>query len=238
LKRLVVLFIGLLLSCSDDVPEDNSLASYIGNNEIVLDNVIACAASNQNDVLVSIFLYPRSGVTNIQYFEAANDNIDKNDFDAYEVKASSLLDVFNGYLKKFEVEIDKEKWVIVSFEEDEKIHLSNPIRIKNKSKPTEYISTNINIESNTINPLINWEDGLYDDTKIYFQVITDVSDNLISGTYTFENFFKFYELDNVVLNITPGTPESLESSKTYGFTLLAVSEDNWVNLFSFKNFVP
>lgn len=238
MKRLVVLFIGLLLSCSDDVPEDNSLASYIGNNEIVLDNVIACAASNQNDVLVSIFLYPRSGVTNIQYFEAANDNIDKNDFDAYEVKASSLLDVFNGYLKKFEVEIDKEKWVIVSFEEDGRIHLSNPIRIKNESKPTEYISKNINIESNTINPLINWENGLYDDTRIYFQVITDVSDNLISGTYTFENFFKFYELNNVVLNITPGTPESLESSKTYGFTLLAVSEDNWVNLFSFKNFVP
>ncbi|WP_099574585.1 hypothetical protein [Maribacter sp. 4U21] len=126
----------------------------------------------------------------------------------------------------------------MSFEEDGKIHLSNPIRIKNKRKPTEYIATNVSVESNTINPLISWEDGLYDDTKIYFQVITDANNNLISGTYTFDRFFRFYELDNVVLNITPRTPDSLQPCLTYGITLLAISEDNWVNLFSTRNFTP
>ena len=238
MRRILVLGIGLLLSCSDDLPEDSSLSSFIGTKEIVVDNVIACAASNPNDDFVSVFLYPRPGVTNIQYFEAIDEGIEKTDFDAYQIKVSPLLDVFNGFLQKFEVAINQEKWVIVSFEEDGKIHLSNPIRIKNKSKPTEYIAANVSVESNTINPLISWEDGLYDDTKIYFQVITDADNNLISGTYTFDRFFRFYELDNVVLNITPKTPDSLQPGLTYGITLLAVSEDNWVNLFSTRNFTP
>ncbi|WP_396636747.1 hypothetical protein [Maribacter sp. R77961] len=238
MKRLIALCFGLVLACSDDLPDDSTLSSYLDANEIVIDNVIACAASNQNDSLVSVFLYPRPGVTNIQYFEAFGDDSQKNDFEAYERKALPLLDVFNGFLKKFEVTITEEKWVIVSFEEDEKVHLSNPIRIKNSSKPTEYIATNVSVESNTINPLITWEDGLYDDTKIYFQVITDADDTLISGTYTFDKFFRFYELENVVLNITPDTPDDLKPNVTYGFTLLAVSEDNWVNLFSVKNFTP
>lgn len=228
----------LSVSCLDNLPQEISLGSYLTNREVVLDNIIACAASNQNDGLVSVFLYPRSGATNVQYFEAPPGTTDKNDFDVYETVVSTLLDVFNGFLKKFEVVIEEEKWVIVSFEEDGKIHLSNPIRIKNRTKPTEYIASNVVIEQNTIDPLITWDDGLYDDTRIYFQIVSDVDENLISGTYTFDSFFTYYNLDNVVLNITPGTPPDLQFNMTYGFTLLAVSEDNWVNFFSVKSFVP
>jgi hypothetical protein len=63
-------------------------------------------------------------------------------------------------------------------------------------------------------------------------VVSDAQNNLLSGTYTYEKRYRYYELDNVVLNITKGVPPALKNNALYNFTLLAVSEDNWVNLFS------
>jgi len=40
-------------------------------------------------------------------------------------------------------------------------------------------------------------------------VITDETNELLSGTYTFETQFQYYLLDNVVLNITEETPQTL-----------------------------
>jgi hypothetical protein len=226
------------MSCSNDKEELTTLATYLETREPVMDNVIACAASNQADDLVSVFLYPRSRATNISYFEATSDAIDKDNFESYEPITAPLSDVFNGFMKKFDVAITEEKWVIVTFEEENKIHVSNPIRIKNRTKPTEYSPENVNIQENSTNPLITWEDGLYNDTIIYFQVISDADNNLLSGTYTVDQFFRYYELDNVVLNITPVEPPDLQPNSNYDFTLLAVSEDNWVNLFVERSFVP
>jgi len=59
----------------------------------------------------------------------------------------------------------------------------------------------------------------------------------LSGTYTFEQHFSYYVLDNVVLNITEETPPVLETATPYNFTLMGVSEDNWVNLFIQKSFI-
>lgn len=236
-KQLFYSFL-FLISCSNDELELTTLATYLNTSDVVLDNVIACAASNETDDLVSVFLYPRPDASNIKYFEATSDTIDKNNFESYEPIDAPVSDVFNGFMKKFDVAIAEEKWVIVTFEEDNKIHVSNPIRIKNLSKPTEYTAANVNIQENSTTPLITWEDGLYDDNRIYFQVISDADNNLLSGTYTFDLFFRYYELDNVVLNITPSTPRNLQPNGMYGFTLLAVSEDNWVNLFAETKFAP
>lgn len=236
-KQLFYSFL-FLMSCSNDELELTTLATYLNTSDVVLDNVIACAASNETDDLVSVFLYPRPDASNIKYFEATSDTIDKNNFESYEPIDAPVSDVFNGFMKKFDVAIAEEKWVIVTFEEDNKIHVSNPIRIKNLSKPTEYTAANVNIQDNSTTPLITWEDGLYDDNRIYFQVISDADNNLLSGTYTFDLFFRYYELDNVVLNITPSTPPNLQPNGMYGFTLLAVSEDNWVNLFAETKFAP
>ncbi len=236
-KQLFYCFL-FLMSCSNDETELATLATYLNTREVVVDNVIACAASNQADDLVSVFLYPRAGATNISYFEATSNAIDKDNFESYEPIAAPLSDVFNGFMKKFDVAIMDEKWVIVTFEEDYKIHVSNPIQIKNRTKPTEYNALHLNIEEKGSNPLFTWEDGLYDDTRIYFQVVSDADDNVLSGTYTFDQFFRYFDLNNVVLNVTPGTPPELQSNDTYVFTLLAVSEDNWVNLFAVRSFVP
>ncbi|MEX0289279.1 MAG: hypothetical protein AB3N14_09200 [Flavobacteriaceae bacterium] len=234
--HLVVLLI-FTLGCSTDGEEGITLRQAIGNKEIVLDNIISCAASNENDNLISVFLYPRNNVSNISYFETANAEVDKNDLNNYVEVTAPLLDVFNGYLLKFELEISEEKWVIVSFEEDGKIHLSNPIRLKQISKPTEYLPQNIGIDRTEVAmPVFNWQDGSYDDTKIYFQVVANEENTLLSGTYTFERTFQYYELDNVVLNITEGVPPMLLQDNGYSFSLLGVSEDNWVNMFSVIEF--
>lgn len=228
----------LILGCATDALQKdvNILENALASKEVVVDNVIACAALNQNDKGISVFFYPRPGVTNFQYFETQNANVDKNDLANYSAVIKPLQNVFNGYLLKFEVISSVEKWAIVSFDENGKTHLSNPIRLKQFTKPTEYLPQNISINVPTNTPIFAWNDGRYDDTTIYFQVVSDAQNNLISGTYTYEKTFQFYNLDNVVLNITKGTPGNLQQDNDYVVTLMAVSEDNWVNMIAVKQF--
>lgn len=233
MTRFVLILFLILIGCSTDGENVlGSLENTLKGKEIVRDNVIACAASNENDGLVSIYLYPRDGASNLRYFETETAEVDKNDFSNYIEYTVPLLNVFNGYLKRFEVGASQEKWVIVTFDELDKTHLSNPIRLKQNTKPTEYLPQNVLVDDSSNMPNFSWEDGRYDDTKIYFQVVSDAQNNLLSGTYTSEKMFQYYQLDNVVLNITKIAPPTLKNDTSYNFTLLAVSEDNWVNLFS------
>lgn len=71
---------------------------------------------------------------------------------------------------------------------------------------------------------------------IYFQAIVDENDNFIFGTYTTERCFRYYNTSNVVLTINEQTLEDLNPSINYTMTVLGVSEDNWVNLYSEKEF--
>ncbi|MEX0313373.1 MAG: hypothetical protein AB3N18_04285 [Allomuricauda sp.] len=235
------LFIALLtfVSCSSDKEEllpVGILARDIDGKEIVKSNVIACAASNEDPNVVSVFLYPRAGASNINFYETESIAVDENDFSTYTKGDSDLIDVFNGYLLKYEIAPISEKWVIVTFEEDEKIHLSNPIRLKQIAKPTEYLPQNVMVDDVGVMPSFSWEDGAFDDSIIYFQVVSNENNDLLSGTYTIERMFQYYKLDNVVLNITIEEPPSLIVDDAYNFSLLAVSEDNWVNLFAEVNF--
>lgn len=233
-----IAFVFLIVACSTDAEQEDVfiLENSFAGKEVVLDNVIACAALNQNNENISVFFYPRPGASNFQYFETENTDVDKDDLENYTLTIKPLQEVFNGYLQKFEVEATEEKWVIVAFDEAGKTHISNPIRLKQFAKPTEYLPQNLSIAEATTTPVFTWEDGQYDDTKIYFQVISDAQRNLISGTYTFEKTFQFYNLDNVVLNVTNGTPDELQNGNDYGITLMAVSEDNWVNMIVEKQF--
>lgn len=235
-KTISGIFLCFILgvSCSSDKEEtilDSTLSGALEGRESVLGNVIACAASNENPSIVSIFLYPRDNVSNINFYETESIEVDENDFSKYTIGDSELVNVFNGYLLKYEIAPVQEKWVIVSFEEDGKIHLSNPIRLMQLTKPTEYLPQNVTVESMANMPIFSWQDGAFNDSVIYFEVISDVNNNLLSGTYTLDRMFQYYKLENVVLNITRTTPPALEINQMYNFSLLAVSEDNWVNLF-------
>ena len=233
MRVLTTLLVLLVCGCSVDKEIlSGTLQGAIEGEEVVLDNVIACAASNLFNSRTSVFLYPRPGATNIRYFETRTPEADKNEFSEYEELEVATQDVFNGYLKKIETRAPEGRWIIVSFEEDGMVHLSNPIRVKKDSKPTEYLPENVSVENmGTTIPVFTWLDGAYDDSIIYFQVVSDENNDLFSGTYTQEKIFEYYDTANVVLNITRDPPPLLEFSTGYNFTLMGVSEDNWVNLF-------
>lgn len=238
MKLSSILLILVICSCSVDKEQYNgTLQALVVDNEIVLNNVIACAASNKDDVLTSIFLYPRIGASDIRYFETQSLEANKNDFSEYKEFDVHPTPIFNGYLLQIQTMVEDGKWVIVSFMENEKIHLCNPIRIKKDSKPTEYLPDNValtNLDTNM--PRFNWSDGVYDDSAIYFQVVSDSKNDLLSGTYTYEKNFRYYDTANVVLNVTRRAPPELDTKEGYKFTLMGVSEDNWVNLFAEVSF--
>ncbi|WP_271783615.1 hypothetical protein [Aquimarina algiphila] len=237
---ITVLFLGILSCKNDDnsAIADDSLASLIKDNTINVDNVIACASGSANATEIIAYVYPRPGATDIRYYETVSVDDDKNDYQKYSQISIESTDFFNGYLKKFTRTTAEEKWVIITFFENNELHLSNPIRLKHLTKPTEF-SNNVMVNSMEEGmPVFTWENGVFEDNKIYFQIISDISNELLSGTYTFEKQFQYYKLDNVVLNITQEPPPELDAMNQYDFTLMGVSEDNWVNLFIEKSFTP
>lgn len=227
----------VLLSCSqdkDDVVE--SLASYIEGKTTEMGAVIACAASHNDSGNVLTFFYPEEGATNVRIFETINPEINQNDFSNYNSVSLGSEPVFNGHLGVFEQSYLNEKWIIVTFELNNEIKISNPIRSRQITKPTVWndeVSIN---QSQSRMPVFNWIDNPVGDNAIYFQVLSDTQNNLISGTYTYENQFQYYKTDNVVLNVTTQPVPDLITQETYNFTLMDVSEDNWVNWVIQKSF--
>jgi len=227
----------ILASCSnnDDI-NDNSLSTYVLNKTIEIGAVIACAASDEvtNDVLA--FYYPVTGASNIRLYETIDAEVDKNEFSNYLKIETEPLPFFNGYLGMFVRDVSTEKWIIITFELDDEIKISNPILTKQISKPSVW-TEDISIDQvQTGMPNFNWVDNAFGDNAIYFQVVSDAQNNLLSGTYTFENQFQYYNISNVVLNITTETPPELTIGTSYNFTLMDISEDNWVNSVIQKTF--
>jgi len=236
-------FLFILISCSsDDTPiieqeSNDSLATLVAQNTIEVDNVIACASGSVNPNEIIAYVYPRPGATDLRYFETQTIDVDKNNYQNYYQIELPEDDFFNGYLKTFTRQTTVEKWVIISFRESGILHLSNPIRLKHITQNTSFTNEVTIDQSQAGMPLFNWNSLAQIQDAIYFQVVSDVSNELLSGTYTFEPQFRYYKLDNVVLNITEETPPELINDTTYGFTVMGVSEDNWVNTLLQTSFV-
>ncbi|WP_298310515.1 hypothetical protein [uncultured Aquimarina sp.] len=239
---IVLMLCCILYACNNDentIQLENSLASLVNANEIEIDNVIACASGSKSDQnTVITYVYPRPGATDIRYYETSRIDVDKDNYKNYMHIDIESSDFFSGYLKKFTRSTTEEKWVIITFFEESKLHLSNPIRLKHITKPTEFTDELTITTGAEAMPSFSWNDGFFDDNNIYFQVISNTNNELLSGTYTFQKQFQYYKLENVVLNITQGIPPPLDPMNSYNFTLMGVSEDNWVNLLIEKNFTP
>lgn len=230
----------LFMACSEDnhIAIPKNLQEYIDlNSERTLDEVIACAASGkENTNLTSIFYYPIEGATNIRYYELSDVNADEQNLTLYKRKTLSKETVFGGKLERF-VRLDtSESWCIITYLTDGKLHKSNPIRLKNQTKPTEW-KNEVSIDFTTsLMPNFSWNDGAIEENVIYFQVISNTDNSFISGTYTVAKEFQYYNTSNVVLHINISTPAELILDTDYNFTLMGVSEDNWVNLVIEKTF--
>lgn len=238
IKYIVVVCLLVLTSCltdNDDVLQ-NTLQAYILNKPTEKGAVIACAASDKDTNEILTFYYPEAGASNIRFYETETVQIDKNDFSKYNQVPLQSEPFFNGHLGKFTQASANEKWIIVTFQLDGEIKISNPIRCKLNSKPTVWTDVVTIDQSNSKMPNFLWQNNAVGDNAIYFQVISDVQNNLLSGTYTYDNYFQYYNTSNVVLNVTAQTPPELIVGNDYNFTLMDVSEDNWVNLVILKTF--
>jgi hypothetical protein len=254
MKFYHLLFLAVLFCSSCKVPDlppptpSSNLAEYLqeqSERRLVRDSLIACAASMADtnvEFPISIFFLPEGGASNFRYFETVNIEADNSDLGNYEEMKLGTEPVFNGYLRRFPRAATTENtWGIVTYirETDGNIYISNPIRLKYNDLPTEHNADLLTIDqTESLSPLFTWEDGSIDENEIYFQVISESNGDLLSGTYTYDKSFRFYDVSNVVLNIRDVTPAPmLESGQEYGFLLMAVSIDNWVNLVIEKGFV-
>ena len=240
IKQLIILFCGLLIvSCSDNnIAKDTSiLQNYLETHPFETGAVIACAGNNSTNSKVQVYYYPESGATNIHYYESDIAN-EKDNYASYKQVVLIENPFFNDYLRFFEKEFISEKWIIVTFEKENEIKVSNPIRLKQISKATQWFNdVKINV-TEAESPIFDWSSVQDDQDAIYFQIVSDASNNLLTGTYTYDTYFQYYNVTNVVLNITTGIPPHLIIGNDYQFTLMGVSEDNWINVLIQRPFTP
>lgn len=241
MRKYVVILISacFIVNCSEDnITKDFTvLQNYLDTRSFDMGAVIACAGNNSDNSKTQIYYYPELGATNIQYFESDTVNA-KDNYALYQQFPLVENSFFNDYLRFFEKEFMSEKWIIITFEKDGEIKVSNPIRTKQMSKTTQWFD-NVEIDANnSLMPIFDWSSIKDNQDAIYFQIVSDATNDLLSGTYTFDTHFQYYDTSNVVLNITNGIPPSLIKGNDYQLTLMGVSEDNWINILIQTPFTP
>lgn len=221
-----------------------SLQSYVDRSfSLEFDDLIACAGGTSSVFVgdsinpISVFLYPEGNAYDFRYYETDSINLDPNNYRNYHRLNLNLSDVFQGVMKKFDhPPMVDERWGIVTFRAEDKLHMCNPIRLKAIVSPTEDISGLTTITSLGTTPTFDWSAETEPNNVIYFSMVSTMSDSLISGTYTYDKFWTFYDLSNVVLNVTTGENPSLKPLTDYSYKMMGVSIDNWVHTFSSVGF--
>ncbi len=221
------------MSClEDDNPNivfDNEtiLSEFLEDQDFINHEVIACAASdNTIGGLINVYFYPEEGAKDFRLYQSWAD--DENDYSSYQFTPITPEPFFQGALGVFKIRSTC-KWVVVIYEREDKIEISTPIRLKVDTQPTVW-SSELSINQDTsLMPVFSWDVRSEEDNAIFFEVLATETFELLSGTYTMENRFQYYNLGNVVLNVTRGTPPDLIKGETYIFTVMDVSLDNWVN---------
>lgn len=238
-----------LSSCGEDeccvnvMSLETVLAEF--GSEFQANSLVACAAGghtvNGEAAPLSMFYYPLEGASDFRYY-VLQGSTDTNDLLQYiQVEAEEQREeLFGGFLQRFILEdAENDFWARVSYRVGDSLYYCKAVHVRVNDQPSEYLPENasINLDDPT-HPIITFEDGTADDNIIYFHVISDENKNAISGTYTTEKTWQFYDLSNVVFNVTPTdwNPE-LQPGETYNYTLMGVTADNWVNLIAEKTFV-
>jgi len=234
-----------LYSCKRDQANDilSDLELYVEeNSDLTTDFLIACATGDTSTFgnessPISVFYYPISGSSDPHLFISKVGISDSSDISQYSEQTYPSLDVLNGKLKRYTCPNLSDVWAIVTYNSPGKVHISDPVKIKYHSNPTAFIDSIVNINEVGVNPEFSWISESEPNNVIYFEVVSDTLGNIISGTYTIDKFWDFYDTSNVVLNIHETVPAPfLAPNETYEFTLMGVSEDNWVYTAAIKRF--
>lgn len=236
---MLTLVIGFNVGCSkNDSPTPTDLESYLNTKTHTIGDVIACAGSNKDNNQILVYFFPRIHTSNYKLYLSNNSNVEKTNFKEYTWKNVTDTNTIGNTLRAFELENTiPNLWAIVSFEENNQISFSNPINLKHLISPTIY---NNQVDITPLQkPIFKWENTLgKDHTKnaIYFQILNNKVNQLLSGTYTLNTNYTYLNNSNVILTITPNNNTSLKANENYNFLVMGVSEDNWINFISDKTF--
>jgi hypothetical protein len=240
-KKIVFLFICIsVLSCSEDtdITVSRNLQEYINESKNVAEKAIVAFAANAeaNTSLTSIFYYPEAGATDIRYYELTDSSLDENSFVNYRRQSLNSEEVFGGKLERFSRSGSSESWCLVTYIKEDVLRVSDPIKLNNTSKTTAYSDeVTVNYKT-TLEPNFTWEDGVRNESIRYFQVFTDEEGAFISGTFTEDTFFQYY--DETKDNINTTMPKNLVEDEVYNFTMLGIGADNWVHIIIEEQFIP
>lgn len=243
---ILATLVASFVSVAQEGPAPGTLAEYLAANKDleVQHDLIACAAgghvgfTTRTPAPTSVFFYPVEGATDFRYFETPSAESDPGDYSLYRQMDKPIAPVFNGYLRRFVTDYtSRETWVVLTYLTPGVLHMSGHVRLKGNTKPTEFGPQLVEVLERGGDPVFKWRDGRIAENAIYFEVVSDPEGNLISGTYTTAKRFRFYDTSNVTHNIRDVNPApSLTQGKSYVFTLMGVSRDNWVNLIARKEF--
>ena len=223
-------------NCDDRSESPSTLLEVIdqGNYIDTTNFLIACAAGgelpsflNSTD-LVNVFFYPKLYSTDFQYYELNGASSDKENLDLYEKVDIDCNPILNGFMKRYEINSSVEKWCRVSYESNDTLWFSKPILIQPTTTPTDDDSNLLSITESE-EPVFAWEDSNENQNAIYFQVIVDASNRVLSATYTRDAVFTYNDWSNVVLNVSPlGAPFPIDKDETHRIIIMGVDSDNWV----------
>jgi hypothetical protein len=240
-----ILLIGFCFySCSDDLPLTGfSLETYIDHYEelALSDELIACAAGGQSGILddeiypISVLYYPLTDAEDIRYYETEDLSADPEDLSSYEEVSLPSEGLFDGFLGRFLLtNIPEDKYVRVSFKTIDTLWYSMAIQLRTNEKPSIYNPNLCAVDlSDKFQPILTWEEGNSTENIIFFQLLVSENNKVYSGTYTEDLNFQYYDVSNVVFNVTRIEPvPSLGEGEQLRFVLMGIGSDNWVNLIS------
>ena len=244
---IILVILGVLMTgCTSDSDQSSTLLDRLVDDNAVesINELVACAAGGnadlQSNLPTRVFFYPELDARDMRLYLTEDPDDDPEDLSLFVESDLTHLPVFNGFLRKFELPVSiEDKWARVAFRTEDRLWYSKPIKLQLDSNSTLYDPELC--EVNLVNPLepsFTWEVGEAAESVIFFHVISDENGDARSGTYTTDHLFQYYNLDNVVFNVTrAGQATPLIAGETYNFTLMGVGGTNWVNLIVEKSFV-
>ncbi len=245
-----ITFTLLNTACEEGKTDDTgySLRTYIKDNGdpvIQLDSLLAFATEvnpsfmkNTGDT-ISIFFLPPDNSTEYKFFESDQYKINVYDLTTFHEMTLETRTEYNGrFIRFLHPGLDFPRWARISCKKDEQIFISTAVMINTMSDSTinGWGLVTIDFEE-PAEPLFSWENDATPGTSMYLQLLSDQTQDLISGTMTTDKYFQFYDLSNVVKNIYPVTPSPvLLTGQIYTFILMGLDSDQWVKVVSETTF--
>ncbi|EAR11785.1 hypothetical protein PI23P_01235 [Polaribacter irgensii 23-P] len=244
-KTVFLIIVGVVFcACSQDsdLTIARNLQEYIAENTTVSEGTVLAWAANEkgNTNVAYIYYHPEVGASDFRYYELKEASLEVDNFLNYERKSLENSVVYEAKLNRFSRLGSSENWCLVTYKKDGGLQISAPIKLKSQTKTTVYTSDVQMSYKTTLEPNFSWDDAAIDDNTYYFQTISDETNMFISGTFTQDTFFQYYDTANVLVspNLNIETPKILVADEIYNFMMMGIGSDNWVNIIVEEQFIP